>query len=152
MWKNSGVSVLSSIHAADGVLLAAGSPAALEAFGAALLVAVPIVLVAWVGLYLWTGFALSRLFARTGGEPWKAWVPFLNEAEVFQDDSAAEAALKAADASVQDRTVVNPYLFDVRREAGALRPVKEREVIRAAGPSVRRDLGKQSTEAFDVSL
>jgi len=80
------------------------------------------------------------------------WVTALDEAEVFQDDPAAEAALKAADASVQDRTVVNPYLFDVRREAGALRPVKEREIIRAAGPSVRRDLGKQSTEAFDVSL
>ena len=80
------------------------------------------------------------------------WLTALNEAEVFQDDSAAEAALKAADASVQDRTVVNPYLFDVRREAGALRPVKEREIIRAAGPTVRRDLGKQSTEAFDVSL
>ena len=80
------------------------------------------------------------------------WVTALAEAEVFQDDPAAEAALKAADASVQDRTVVNPYLFDVRREAGALRPVKEREIIRAAGPTVRLDLGKQSSEAFDVSI
>ena len=80
------------------------------------------------------------------------WVTALNEAEVFQDDVTAKAALKTADASVQDRTVVNPYLFEVRVEAGALRPVKEREVIRAEGPSVRRDLGKQSTEAFDVSL
>lgn len=82
----------------------------------------------------------------------RQWVTALSEAQVFQDDPAAKAALKAADASVQDRTVVNPYLFDVRREAGALRPVKEREIIRAAGPTVRLDLGKQSTEAFDVSL
>jgi Protein of unknown function (DUF2849) len=80
------------------------------------------------------------------------WVTALDEAEVFHDDASAEAALKAADASVQDRSVVNPYLFDVRYEAGALRPVKEREIIRAAGPSVRLDLGKQSTEAFDVSV
>jgi uncharacterized protein DUF2849 len=80
------------------------------------------------------------------------WVTALSEAQVFQDDAAAKAALNAAAASVQDRTVVNPYLFDVRLEAGVLRPVKEREIIRAAGPSVRRDLGKQSTEAFDVSL
>ena len=74
----------------------------------------------------------------------RQWVTALSEAQVFQDDPAAKAALKAADASVQDRTVVNPYLFDVRREAGALRPVKEREIIRAAGPTVRLDLGKQS--------
>jgi Protein of unknown function (DUF2849) len=80
------------------------------------------------------------------------WVTVLDKAEVFKDDPAAKAALKAAAASVEDRTVVNPYLFDVRVEAGVLRPVKEREIIRAAGPSVRRDLGKQSTEAFDVSL
>jgi hypothetical protein len=80
------------------------------------------------------------------------WVGALDQAEVFQDDASAKAALKAADASVQDRTVVNPYLFDVRREAGVLRPVKEREIIRAAGPTIRRDLGKQSSEAFDVSL
>src|SRR5271154_161330 len=80
------------------------------------------------------------------------WVTTFNEAQIFPDDPAAKAALKAADASVQDRTIVNPYLFDVRLEAGVLRPVKEREIIRAAGPSVRRDLGKQSTEAFDVSL
>ncbi|HTW34597.1 MAG TPA: DUF2849 domain-containing protein [Rhizomicrobium sp.] len=80
------------------------------------------------------------------------WVTALDAAEVFQDDATAKAALKGADASVQDRTVVNPYLFEVRVEAGVLRPVKEREIIRAAGPSVRLDLGKQSTEAFDVSL
>jgi hypothetical protein len=80
------------------------------------------------------------------------WMTALDKAEVFKDAAAAKAALKAADASVQDRTVVNPYLFDARLEAGVLRPVKEREIIRAAGPTVRLDLGKQSTEAFDVSL
>jgi hypothetical protein len=85
---------------------------------------------------------------------WKAgsWVEHLEEAEVFSDGTAATAALKAADKAIQDRIVVNPYLFEVRREAHALRPVKEREVIRAAGPTVRPDLGKQSSEAFDVSL
>jgi hypothetical protein len=85
---------------------------------------------------------------------WKdgAWVGALAEADIFADKPAAEAALKTADGAVKERLVVNPYLFEVRRDAGALRPVKEREIIRAAGPTVRRDLGKQSTEAFDVSL
>ena len=81
-----------------------------------------------------------------------AWVTALLEADVFAEKPAAEAALKAADRAVADRLVVNPYLFDVRREAGAVRPVEEREIIRAAGPTVRLDLGKQSNEAFDVSL
>ena len=85
---------------------------------------------------------------------WKAgsWVEGLADAEVFSDEKAAAAALKAADKAIKDRLVVTPYLFDVRRENGALRPVKEREIIRAAGPTVRPDLGKQSNEAFDVSL
>ena len=85
---------------------------------------------------------------------WKdgAWVGALAEADIFADKPAAERALKAADRAVQDRLVVNPYLFEVRRDAGAVRPVKERELIRAAGPTVRLDLGKQSGEAFDVSI
>jgi hypothetical protein len=66
------------------VLSAAGSGGVDPAVvGASLVVTVPLLLVIWATLYLWTGFALSRLFARTGGEPWKAWVPLLNEAEVF---------------------------------------------------------------------
>lgn len=81
-----------------------------------------------------------------------AWVAALDEAEVFADKSTAQEALTTAGNAVSDGIVVNPYLFDVRREAGVLKPVKEREVIRAAGPSVRLDLGKQSSEAFDVSL
>lgn len=72
------------------------------------------------------------------------WVVRLDEAEIYAAKPAAEAALKAAQKAVDDRLVVNPYLFDVRREAGALRPVKERELIRAAGPSVRQDVGKQA--------
>jgi hypothetical protein len=39
---------------------------------------------------------------------------------------------------------VAPYLFDVREAAGRTVPVKVREAIRAAGPTVRTDLGKQA--------
>ncbi|WP_350347823.1 DUF5684 domain-containing protein [Agromyces sp. G08B096] len=35
------------------------------------------------GLYVWTGLAMSRLFARLSSEPWKGWVPFVNTAEVL---------------------------------------------------------------------
>jgi hypothetical protein len=76
---------------------------------------------------------------------WKAgqWVLTLAEAEMFDDPAAADAALAAAQADVTGNRVVNPYLFDVRRVDGGIRPVKEREIIRAAGPTVRGE-GKQA--------
>jgi hypothetical protein len=85
---------------------------------------------------------------------WKAgqWVLALAEGEVFTDPKAADAALAAAQKYVAENQVVSVYLFDVRIEGGEIRPVKEREIIRAAGPTVRRDLGKQALGAFDVSL
>jgi hypothetical protein len=77
------------------------------------------------------------LYWRAGG-----WVDAFAEAEVFADTADGEAALNAAKAFVAGNTVVNPYLFEVRDG----RPAKEREIIRAAGPSVRPDVGKQAEE------
>jgi hypothetical protein len=71
------------------------------------------------------------------------WVPSLTDASVL-DDAAATAALEGAAEWVRRREVVGTYLFDVRVENGRTVPVKAREMIRAAGPTVRRDLGKQA--------
>jgi hypothetical protein len=73
-----------------------------------------------------------------------SWVSRLEEAEVMSGPDDAEAALKLAGQSVLRGEVVGAYLFDVREIAGRLAPVKVRETIRAAGPTVRRDLGKQA--------
>jgi hypothetical protein len=74
----------------------------------------------------------------------KGWVTYLHEAEILPDDKA-EAVLKNDGAhAVHERQVVNPYLFEVRVNGGAVVPVKTREAIRAAGPSARLDLGKQA--------
>jgi len=74
----------------------------------------------------------------------KGWVVYLDDADILADDKA-EAILKDAGArGVQERQVVNPYLFDVRVDGRTVVPVKTREAIRAAGPSARRDLGKQA--------
>jgi hypothetical protein len=73
----------------------------------------------------------------------KGWVTRLDEAEILPD-AEAEAALQGAASSVEMREVVAPYLFEVRVAGGAPVPVKTREAIRAAGPSVRPDLGKQA--------
>ena len=72
------------------------------------------------------------------------WVARLPEADIFADAAAAAGALASAQKDVEARLVVNPYLFAVKTEGGAVRPVEEREVIRAAGPTVRTDLGKQA--------
>ena len=73
----------------------------------------------------------------------RGWVSRFEDAEVLAD-SEAEATLARAGEWVQKREVVAPYLFDVRLEHGVAVPVKVREAIRAAGPTVRRDLGKQA--------
>ena len=84
---------------------------------------------------------------------WKGgdWVLALAEGEVFADPKAADTALEAAMKYVTDNEVVNPYLFDVRVAGGVITPVKEREIIRAKGPTVRGE-GKQALGAFDVSI
>jgi len=70
-----------------------------------------------------------------------AWVEDLSRAQVLASAEESKAALeKGADAE-RELHVVNAYLLDMA-PAGA--PVKMREIIRAAGPTVRRDLGKQA--------
>ena len=80
------------------------------------------------------------------------WVEHFRDADVFDGKASADAALAAAQAFVKGRVVVNPYLFGVRDEAGRLRAIEEREIVRSEGPSVRRDLGKQAMDSFDVSI
>ncbi len=79
------------------------------------------------------------LYWKVGG-----WTGSLIDAEVFADDIAAEAALAAAQASVAANQVVTPYLFEVRETSSGIVPVKEREIIRAAGPTVHPHTGKQA--------
>ena len=79
------------------------------------------------------------LYWKVGG-----WVESLAEAEIFTDEAAAQAALTQAQISVTGNRVVTPYLFEVRRDKSGVRPVKEREIIRSLGPSIRPDTGKQA--------
>jgi hypothetical protein len=72
------------------------------------------------------------------------WLTGLPDAEVFPEPSSADAALAGAEQSVRERLVVNPYLFPVQATAAGVRPTEEREFIRAAGPTIRHDLGKQA--------
>ena len=78
---------------------------------------------------------------------WKTgtWIETLSGAELFADSGLAEAALAQAQGLVAANQIVSPYLFDVRRDKAGLVPVKEREIIRSLGPSIRPDTGKQAS-------
>lgn len=73
-----------------------------------------------------------------------AWVERLEGARLFDAKAEAEASLEVGLKAEREQKIVHAYLFDVKHDNGALKPVKQREVIRAAGPTVRRDLGKQA--------
>jgi hypothetical protein len=71
------------------------------------------------------------------------WQPSLQQAQVL-DDADAERTLKLAALSVQRCEVVAPYAFSVHVKHGRIIPLSAREHIRACGPSVRLDVGKQA--------
>ena len=73
----------------------------------------------------------------------RGWQSSLQQAVVL-DDADAERALKLAAESVQRCEVVAPYAFAVRVEHGRIIAISAREQIRAQGPSVRLDVGKQA--------
>lgn len=70
-----------------------------------------------------------------------AWVEGIAAAEVVATAEREAAVLATGVAAERDLKIVHAYLFDITPER---RPVKMREMIRAAGPTVRRDLGKQA--------
>jgi hypothetical protein len=72
------------------------------------------------------------------------WVERCRDGTAVADDDAAAELLAAAERDVGRCLVIAPYLIDVALSDGAPRPLRYREVIRAAGPSVRGDLGKQA--------
>jgi hypothetical protein len=75
------------------------------------------------------------------------WSERLAEARIADDDAAAAEILRLAQLPEQAVRVVAPYLIDVVIENGLPRAESQREAIRAAGPTVRRDLGKQAEGA-----
>ncbi|CAO3420362.1 DUF2849 domain-containing protein [Azospirillum argentinense] len=77
--------------------------------------------------------------------PGLGWVERLDDAALFEDAAAADTALAAAKAQAEgEQFAVDVYAFDLRVVDGQRVPVKTRERIRALGPTVRIDLGKQA--------
>jgi hypothetical protein len=68
------------------------------------------------------------------------WVEDLAAAEVARTETDAGRLVRLGDAAVRDRLVVGPYLFAVDPKADRIRPVSQREHIRALGPTAGTDL------------
>jgi len=75
-----------------------------------------------------------------------AWAEALDAAAVAEDAAGEARLLEQAEADVAARQVVGPYAMPVARDGAALKPLSQREAIRARGPSVRLDLGKQAAK------
>lgn len=73
-----------------------------------------------------------------------AWVESFADAALFAGGDAGAALASAKALAERGQFAVDVYAFEVETENGAPIPVKMRERIRAFGPSVGLDLGKQA--------
>lgn len=73
------------------------------------------------------------------------WSEALQDAAIADGKDEGAKLMAAGEQAVVDQLVVNPYLFDVDAEGGTPKPISVREQIRATGPTVRLDLGKQAS-------
>jgi hypothetical protein len=72
------------------------------------------------------------------------WVEHVEACSPASDADEAAKLLDLARQAEAAQEVVDPDLIDVEQRDGVLTPIKMREAIRAKGPTVRRDLGKQA--------
>lgn len=71
------------------------------------------------------------------------WVSDVNRAALAETPAQKAEFDRKSEAAKAATLIVEPYLIEVTIEAGAVRPVKNRERVRTLGPSVRVDLGYQ---------
>ena len=76
-------------------------------------------------------------------DPQGGWTEDFHGALTFDDAATKANALAEAAAAVESNLVVDPYPIELELRAGHLAPKALRERIRATGPTVRTDLGKQ---------
>ena len=72
------------------------------------------------------------------------WVESVAAAHAVLTTVEHEIFAAQTEAADRNNVVVEPYEIDVAIEGGQIVPVRFREQIRAAGPTIRLDLGKQA--------
>ena len=77
-----------------------------------------------------------------------SWADEIGAAEIARDAACEEKLERAGKAAFLKNEVVDVELIDVQIVNGAVWPVRLRERIRAAGPSIHPELGKQARPAI----
>ncbi|KQZ80790.1 nitrite reductase [Mesorhizobium sp. Root157] len=72
------------------------------------------------------------------------WVETIAEALIAHDKGSQEALESIGNQALADNLVVDVNLIDIEIVDGSIHPIRLRERIRAAGPTIRNDLGKQA--------
>jgi hypothetical protein len=72
------------------------------------------------------------------------WTERIETALVARHDDAVSGLEQAGKSAFNRNVVVDVALIEVEEKQGEIRPVRLRERIRAAGPTIRTDLGKQA--------
>ncbi len=78
------------------------------------------------------------------------WLESLQGSAIAETDEAVKLLEGVAERDVAANLVVDVALIDVVQMGQGLYPIRLRERIRAAGPSIRPDLGKQARSAIPV--
>lgn len=77
----------------------------------------------------------------------KGWAETIDGAEVARDAPAEERLAEIGKAAFRDNLVLDVELIDVSVVDGRIVPNRLRERIRAAGPTIHPNLGKQARSA-----
>ena len=78
------------------------------------------------------------------------WVERFTDAAIADGAEASDALLERAMPADFEAHVLEPYLFEVLADGNFYKPASVRETIRAAGPTVRLDLGKQAETGSEI--
>jgi hypothetical protein len=76
-----------------------------------------------------------------------SWAERIEGAEIARDEATAEKLERAGRAAFLKNEVLDLALVDIEIVGGRIRPLRLRERIRAAGPSIHKELGKQAAPA-----
>ena len=82
------------------------------------------------------------VFLGPGGD----WVERIAESRLARSEPEGEQMMELARRAESEQQVLGPDLIAVEERGLAIVPSRRREAIRALGPSVRRDLGKQAED------
>lgn len=72
------------------------------------------------------------------------WSTDFADAEIAETAETAKELLAFGVSACEEGGFLDAYLFDIKRNGKNIQPIKVREIIRAKGPTVRTDLGKQA--------